>query len=138
MLALILIPLMLLSACQKDLTAQQRKLQEKLPSDAELTAAGTLIAQGQVVHIADGDSLTVLASNKESFKIRLQGIDAPERGQAFGKYCKEQLGQLTNGKTVRLISNTLQKLYNMDIFELCRCSAAQVFRVPRGIALAHM
>ena len=66
MLALILIPLMLLSACQKDLTAQQRKLQEKLPSDAELTAAGTLIAQGQVVHIADGDSLTVLASNKES------------------------------------------------------------------------
>jgi endonuclease YncB( thermonuclease family) len=102
MLALILIPLMLLSACQKDLTAQQRKLQEKLPNDAELTAAGTLIAQGQVVHIADGDSLTVLASNKESFKIRLQGIDAPERGQAFGKYCKEQLGQLTNGKTVQV------------------------------------
>ena len=102
MLALILIPLMLLSACQKDLTAQQRKLQEKLPSDAELTAAGTLIAQGQVVHIADGDSLTVLASNKESFKIRLQGIDAPERGQDFGKYCKEQLGQLTNGKTVQV------------------------------------
>ncbi|QTR49249.1 thermonuclease family protein [Candidatus Thiothrix anitrata] len=100
--ALLCVALLVLSAYQKDLTAQQRKLQEKLPSDAELTAAGTLIAQGQVVHIADGDSLTVLASNKESFKIRLQGIDAPERGQAFGKHCKEQLNQLANGKAVQV------------------------------------
>lgn len=101
-LTLFLIPLVLLSACQEDLTAQQRKLREKLPHDAQFTTAGTLIAQGQVTNIADGDTLTVLASNKTAFKIRLLGIDAPESGQAFGKYCKEQLGRLTNGKTVQV------------------------------------
>ena len=36
---------------------------------------------GKVVNIADGDTLTILTSDKEQIKIRLHGIDAPERGQ---------------------------------------------------------
>lgn len=89
-LALLFIALLLLG-CQKELTKQQKKLQAKLPPDAEFSADGTLLAQGRVVHVADGDTLTVLASNQQEFKIRLQGIDSPERGQPFGKQCKQQL-----------------------------------------------
>ncbi len=39
---------------------------------------------GKVVKITDGDTLYVLDSNYKEHKIRLAGIDAPERKQAYG------------------------------------------------------
>ncbi len=39
---------------------------------------------GKVVKITDGDTLYVLDANYEEHKIRLAGIDAPERKQAYG------------------------------------------------------
>ena len=41
------------------------------------------------VRVADGDTITVLTSDQEQIKIRLQGIDCPEGGQAFGKKAKQ-------------------------------------------------
>jgi len=38
---------------------------------------------GKVIKIADGDTITVLDRDKQSHKIRLEGIDSPEIGQAF-------------------------------------------------------
>ncbi len=37
---------------------------------------------GKVVKVADGDSITVLDNTNTQHRIRLQGIDAPETGQA--------------------------------------------------------
>ena len=56
--------------------------------------------EGRVIHIADGDTLTVLDARHQSHKIRLAGIDAPERGQPFGKRSAEALGRLTANRTV--------------------------------------
>jgi len=42
------------------------------------------ILEGTVVKVADGDTITVLDSNKEQHRIRLAGIDAPEKRQPFG------------------------------------------------------
>ncbi len=39
---------------------------------------------GKVVKITDGDTLYVLDANYKQHKIRLAGIDAPERKQAYG------------------------------------------------------
>jgi hypothetical protein len=39
---------------------------------------------GKVVKIVDGDTLTILDASNEQHKIRLAGIDAPEKGQPFG------------------------------------------------------
>lgn len=58
---------------------------------------------GKVVGVHDGDTITVLvetAGKKESVRVRLWGIDAPESKQAFGQAAKERLSQLTFGKTV--------------------------------------
>ena len=54
---------------------------------------------GKVVKVVDGDTLHVY-SNKKNHKIRLSGIDAPERGQAYGKRAKEHLEFLVAGKQV--------------------------------------
>ena len=56
--------------------------------------------QGKVVSVADGDTLTVLDDNKTQHKIRLKGIDAPEKAQAFGQKSKQSLNQLAHSKMV--------------------------------------
>ncbi len=50
--------------------------------------------------VADGDSITVLDSTTTQHRIRLQGIDAPERKQAFGNASRKHLASLVAGKTV--------------------------------------
>jgi endonuclease YncB( thermonuclease family) len=49
---------------------------------------------GRVVSVADGDTLNVLTDDHQQFKIRLAGIDAPEKAQAFGQVSKRQLSSL--------------------------------------------
>jgi endonuclease YncB( thermonuclease family) len=41
------------------------------------------IIEGTVVKIADGDTITVLDPNKVQHRVRLAGIDAPEKGMPF-------------------------------------------------------
>ena len=50
--------------------------------------------QGLVVKIADGDTLTLLTSSNEKIKVRLAGIDTPERKQPFGSEAKQALSKL--------------------------------------------
>jgi endonuclease YncB( thermonuclease family) len=56
--------------------------------------------QGKVIGIGDGDTVTVLDSDNQQWKIRLMGIDAPEKKQAFGTKSKESLSVLIYGKQV--------------------------------------
>ena len=60
--------------------------------------AGTLT--GRVVGVSDGDTVTVLDSSKVQHKIRLAGIDAPEKGQPSGNVAKQNLARLVAGKDV--------------------------------------
>jgi endonuclease YncB( thermonuclease family) len=53
-----------------------------------------------VVGVSDGDTITILDRAKVQHKIRLSGIDAPEKGQAFGDRAKENLSRLVFDKTV--------------------------------------
>lgn len=60
--------------------------------------AGTL--HGEVIRVADGDTVTVLDRQKRSFRVRLAGIDAPERSQAFGTRARQHLAALVFRKHV--------------------------------------
>jgi len=55
---------------------------------------------GRVVGVSDGDTITVLDADYTQYKIRLSGIDAPEKKQAFGQRSKEHLSDLVFGKQV--------------------------------------
>ena len=63
-----------------------------------LALADTLT--GRVVRVTDGDTIVVLGPGNAQHKVRLQGIDAPERGQAYGTKSKEHLSDSVAGKFV--------------------------------------
>lgn len=58
---------------------------------------------GRVVGVTDGDTVTVLVSGRSQVKIRLAGIDAPERTQPFGRTAKEALAKVIFQKDVEVI-----------------------------------
>lgn len=61
---------------------------------------------GPDVSILDGDTIEVL-HNTRAERIRLNGIDCPEKGQAYGKRAKQAASELVFGKEVTL--NTFGK-----------------------------
>ncbi len=66
---------------------------------------------GKVIKIVDGDTYDILFDNHATKRIRMAGIDAPERGMPFYKIAKDYLGTLCFGKTVR-IEQTNRDKYN--------------------------
>jgi endonuclease YncB( thermonuclease family) len=63
-----------------------------------LVQADTLT--GRVVRVTDGGTVVILDAGNVQHKIRLTGIDAPERGQAYGTKSKEYLSGSVAGKFV--------------------------------------
>ena len=64
------------------------------------TRGGTL--EGKVIKIVDGDTYDLLTSTKTVYRIRMNGIDAPEKGQAYGQKAKDYLGKLCMNQTIRI------------------------------------
>jgi len=58
--------------------------------------------EGRVVDVPDGDTITVLDARKLEHRVRLLGVDAPERGQAGGHRSKESLARLVYERDVRV------------------------------------
>ena len=63
---------------------------------------------GQVVSVLDGDTLEVL-NGHHAERIRLSGIDCPEKGQAFGNKAKQAASALVFGREVTLQTHGYDK-----------------------------
>ncbi|MBI1248749.1 hypothetical protein GC197_13025 [bacterium] len=82
--------------------------QQLLIPEAQLSAADRKwiadhphkILRGKVIFVADGDTIGLLDADRQMHRIRLEGIDAPESGQAFGKRSKQTLDDAIYGKEV--------------------------------------
>jgi micrococcal nuclease len=66
-----------------------------------ITVAFTAEFSGPVVSVLDGDTIEVLHNNRPE-RIRLSGIDCPEKGQAYGNNAKHAASELVFGKEVTL------------------------------------
>jgi endonuclease YncB( thermonuclease family) len=62
----------------------------------------TTVVEGLVVKVADGDTITVLDSKRRQQRVRIAGIDAPEKGQPFGNASRKSLSAMAAGKEVRV------------------------------------
>jgi endonuclease YncB( thermonuclease family) len=56
--------------------------------------------EGKVIKVADGDTITIMDDKGDKHRIRLGGIDAPEKDQPYGNESTQSLLELTSGKTV--------------------------------------
>ena len=93
---------------------------------------------GKVVGISDGDTFTLLTSDKQQVKVRLAEIDAPESGQPYGNKSKQALSGLIFGKDVRVVVQTTDRygrtvgrpyVASLDICaEMVRMGAAWAYR----------
>ncbi|MEM8875821.1 MAG: thermonuclease family protein [Planctomycetota bacterium] len=70
----------------------------------------------EVVRVTDGDTVTVLHDRTE-VRIRLEGIDAPERGQAFGTRARQALSDACFGRDI-LVEPTGTDRYGRTIATL--------------------
>lgn len=68
---------------------------------AQTYALSDTIWKGKVVGVSDGDTITVLHHGKGE-KIRLYGIDCPEKKQAFGKRAKQVTSKMVFDKNVEV------------------------------------
>ena len=69
---------------------------------------------GHVVAVTDGDTIKVLDDNNAEHKVRLTGIDAPERGQPFGTVSRKHLASMVAGKQVFVESDKKDR-YGRDL-----------------------
>lgn len=67
-------------------------------SEVEMNIKSDL--QGVVTHVSDGDTMVLKDSLGKTHKVRIDGIDAPEMGQDFGKQSKSFLEKLILNKRV--------------------------------------
>lgn len=66
------------------------------------SAAEWKVLSGRVVGVVDGDTIDVLDSRNTTRRIRLMGIDAPEKRQPFGTTAKHHLADLVFGRDVEI------------------------------------
>jgi micrococcal nuclease len=77
---------------------------DELPQPASSKPGRVASLTGKVIKVADGDTITVLVPNKDWVKVRLEGIDAPEKSQEFGEASRLALSALVAGKIVNVFS----------------------------------
>lgn len=83
---------------------ESKALEPYLKQDSPCFNCGVVL-NGHVAQVLDGDTLEVNDQNRRLFRIRLQGIDAPEKSQAYGPQAKEFLAKLTLNRNVEIIWN---------------------------------
>jgi endonuclease YncB( thermonuclease family) len=78
--------------------------------------AGDWLLVGRVVALSDGDTMTILDGAKVQHKVRIAGIDAPEKKQAYGNASRDYLASLVFERDIEA------RCYKRDRYgrEVCR------------------
>lgn len=76
-----------------------------VPRNADIHAfPEKVVLRGKVIGVMDGDTFDLL-NGTEKVRVRLEGIDSPEKGQPFGNNAKKALSDLCFGKNVQVAVN---------------------------------
>ncbi len=89
---------------------------------------------GRVVGVADGDTLTVLDASRQQHKIRLDGIDAPEKAQPFGQRSKQSLSDLAYNRNVQVQTHKRDRYGRVVGKVLLDGTDLNLIQINRGMA----
>lgn len=84
--------------------------------------------------VSDGDTVTVLLPERVQLRVRLAGIDAPEKLQPFGQSAKQRLSTLVFGKTVTLVGSKQDRYRRLVAKILVEGQDANLEMVASGLA----
>jgi endonuclease YncB( thermonuclease family) len=70
---------------------------------------------GRVIGVASGDTIIILDDSNIKYKIRLSGIDAPEKAQPYGDVSAKSLSGLVYGKEVDVEWLKLEKTHHRAV-----------------------
>lgn len=105
---------------------------------ALLLACGVALAfEGKVVHVQDGDTITVLVEQRQ-VKVRLASIDAPELGQPFGRASKDELASMCAGRIADVVETGRDRNGRTVAEVTCGGAYANAEQVRRGMAWVYM
>ncbi|MCB9729977.1 MAG: thermonuclease family protein [Deltaproteobacteria bacterium] len=97
--------------------------------------------EARAVRVVDGDTLDVLW-HQRTVRIRLVGVDAPERRQAFGKRATGYLKEATRGRRLRVVgaANDRYERRLAEVFVLTPAGSTSLNRqlVARGLAWHYL
>lgn len=104
---------------------------------AAISQAALADLMGQVVGVPDGDTVT-LRVDGANLRVRLDGIDAPELGQPYGKSARRSLAEICRGKAASAVERG--KDDEGRILASVRCGEvdANAEQVRRGMAWVHL
>jgi endonuclease YncB( thermonuclease family) len=88
--------------CQGTLEPE-RILQPDSQDNSTAAESGMNVLQGEVIKVADGDTLTLRDLDRKTYRVRLEGIDAPEVEQPFGSAAKRALSNKVLRQRVRVL-----------------------------------
>lgn len=74
-----------------------------------VAADESIVIEGKVIAITDGDTIKVLDKEKKTYKIRFAEIDAPEKDQPYGQKSKQALSDIIFNKNVKVIQSDVDR-----------------------------
>lgn len=122
---------------------ERRRVEWDMGKLARLSVASIIITlaplvradiEGTVVGVSDGDTLTVLDSARLQHKVRLAGIDAPEKGQPFGTRAKQSLSECAFGRNVSVVGDKLDRYGRLVGKVVVGGADCNLLQVQRGLA----
>lgn len=92
---------------------------------------------GLVVGVSDGDTVSIIDAQRNRHKVRLHGIDAPEKAQPFGQVAKRHLSDLVYGKTVTVVEKGQDKYRRTLGVVMLNGNDVNALMVRDGLAWAY-
>ncbi len=92
------------------------------------------LLSGKVIRIVDGDTFDILNDSGVTMRIRINGIDCPERKQDYYQVCKNALADLIFGKKVTLATHGTDR-YKRTIGDVyCDGRNIGLLMIEKGLA----
>lgn len=107
------------------------------PDTAAARRAASPVLTGEVVAVADGDTLTVLVEGHDQVKIRLDQIDAPERKQPYGTASREALAALCHRQQASVVVTDVDRYGRSVGVVTCQDVDANRRQIETGMAWAY-